>query len=96
MLTAFRERVHAVHLRDMDPDKDPIAGDGGKYVEHIVGKGPLNLKGLLKLLLEWRYEGTIALEYKPNEDDPTDDMRAAPRNIERSVSELRTDDGESR
>jgi len=88
VMTAFRERVHAVHLRDMDPDKDPIKGDGGNYVEHIVGEGPLDLKGVLKLLLDWNYQGTVALEYKPNADNPLDDIEAALRHIEECLAEL--------
>jgi len=81
-MKAFKERMHAIHLRDMNPDKNPIKGDGGNYVEHIVGEGPLNLEGLLKLLLEWKYQGTICLEYKPNADDPMPDLRVALNRIE--------------
>lgn len=85
VMKAFRERVHAVHLRDMDPDKDPIKGDGGNYVEYIVGEGPLNLAGVMKLLLDWKYQGTIGLEYKPNADNPTPDIRVALKHIEEAL-----------
>jgi hypothetical protein len=72
----------------MDPDKDPVKGDGGKYVEYIVGEGPLDLKGLLKLLLDWEYQGTICLEYKPNADNPMPDIRLALGHIESALAEL--------
>jgi sugar phosphate isomerase/epimerase len=86
VMEAFSERVHAVHLRDMDPDKDPIKGDEGNYVEHIVGEGPLDLEGVLKLLLDWEYQGTICLEYKPNADNPMPDLRVALDHIETALA----------
>ena len=58
-MKAFKDRVDAVHLRDMGPDKDPIKGDGGNYVEYIVGESRLDLKGILQLLLDWENQGTI-------------------------------------
>jgi sugar phosphate isomerase/epimerase len=88
VMKAFADRVHAVHLRDMNPDRDPIRGDGGKYVEFTVGQGPLDLQGTLGLLLAWEYQGTIALEYKPNPDDPMPNLRTALRNIEEALVEL--------
>ncbi len=88
VMKAFKERVHAVHLRDMDPDKDSVKGDGGNYVEHIVGEGPLDLEGLLKLLLDWEYQGTIGLEYKPNADNPMPDIQAALSHIEETLARL--------
>jgi sugar phosphate isomerase/epimerase len=88
VMEAFGDRVHAVHLRDMNPDKDPVKGDGGKYVEHIVGEGPLDLAGVLKLLLEWEYRGGIYLEYKPNADNPVPDLRVALEHIEAALAKL--------
>ncbi len=88
VMKALKDRIHAIHLRDMDPDKDPIKGDGGNYVEYIVGEGPLELKGLLKLLLDWEYQGTICLEYKPNADNPLPDLRVALSHIEETLAEL--------
>ena len=88
IMKAFKDRIHAVHLRDMGPDKDPIKGDGGNYVEHIVGEGPLDLKGVLKLLLDWKYQGTIGLEYKPNADNPMPDIQTALSHIETVLARL--------
>ncbi|MFC1712762.1 sugar phosphate isomerase/epimerase family protein [Candidatus Poribacteria bacterium] len=88
VMKAFKDRIHAIHLRDIDPDKDPIKGDGGNYVEHIVGEGPLNLVGVLKLLLDWKYQGTICLEYKPNADNPMSDIRTALGHIETTLAGL--------
>jgi len=88
VMEAFKERVHSVHLRDMGPDKDPIKGDGGKYTEYIVGEGPLNLAGVMKLLLDWEYQGTIGLEYKPNADNPTPDIQTALGHIEETLAKL--------
>ncbi len=88
VMEAFKNCVHAIHLRDMDPDKDPIKGDGGNYVEYIVGEGPLDLEGMLKLLLDWEYQGTIGLEYKPNADNPMSDIRTALGHIEKTLAKL--------
>jgi sugar phosphate isomerase/epimerase len=88
IMKALKDRVHAIHLRDMGPDKDPIKGDGGNYVEYIVGEGPLDLKGVLKLLLDWEYQGTICLEYKPNADNPMPDIQTALSHIETALAKL--------
>lgn len=88
VLKAFRSKIYAIHLRDMDPDQDPIKGDGSKYVEHVVGEGPLNLDGFLRLMLDWKYEGTIGLEYKPNADNPVPDMQRALANIEAALAKI--------
>ncbi|UCC64378.1 MAG: hypothetical protein JSV36_04785, partial [Anaerolineae bacterium] len=88
VMKAFRDRVHAIHLRDMEPDQDPVQGEGGHYVEHIVGEGPLELTELMRLLLDWGYQSTICLEYKPNADNPTPDIQLALRNIEKALAKL--------
>ena len=53
-----------------------------------VGEGPLDLEGLVKLLLDWEYTGTIGLEYKPNADDPMADLWTALRHIEAALAKL--------
>jgi len=87
VILAFKDRLHAVHLRDMDPDQDPIKGDGGNYVEHVVGEGPLDLRDLLNVLVGWEYSGTVALEYKPQPENPIPDLQKALGHIEASLGE---------
>lgn len=67
---------------------DPIRGDGGQYVEHIVGEGPLDLAGVLGLLVDWEYEGTMTLEYKPNAENPVPDLRVALTHIEGTLASI--------
>jgi hypothetical protein len=61
---------------------------GGNYVEYIVGEGPLELTELMRLLLDWGYQSTICLEYKPNADNPTPDIQLALGNIEKALAKL--------
>jgi len=84
----FGDRVHAIHVRDMDPDKDPVKGDGGNYVEYIVGEGPMDLDGLMRLLLERKYQGAVALEYKPNPHNPMPDLRKSLQNMEAALERV--------
>jgi len=77
----FKERVHAVHLKDIEEDK---GGQHGK--EHIIGDGPLDLTAVMRLLLDWKFQGPISIEYEANAEDPMDDLRVALDRIEKALA----------
>src|SRR5262249_26298177 len=53
-------RVYDVHLKDFS-DAD---------TEHTVGKGKLDVAGVLKALKDVKFKGLLAVEYEKNEQDP--------------------------
>ena len=67
ILEEFPERVHSVHLKDMDPDDK----------EYIVGHGPLDLDGFMQTLLEMGFEGPIAIEYEEDPENPVPALESA-------------------
>ena len=77
----FKDRVHSVHLKDIDQDKDGKHGQ-----EHIIGDGPLDLRAVMQLLLEWKFQGPISIEYEINADNPMDDLRVALDRIEKALA----------
>ena len=85
VLRHFKDCVHAIHLKDMDVDKD---GKHGK--EFIVGEGPLDLKAVLKALLEWRFAGPISIEYEVHPENPMEDLKITLANIEKCLTSIKT------
>jgi inosose dehydratase len=64
-IKALGPRVHDVHLKDFSDAK----------TEHILGKGKLDIVGVLKALKEVRFSGILAVEYELNEKNPIADVR---------------------
>jgi len=65
-IRALGPRVHDVHLKDFSDAK----------TEHILGKGKLDIVGVLKTLKEVQFKGILAVEYELNEKDPIADVKA--------------------
>jgi sugar phosphate isomerase/epimerase len=64
-IKALGPRVHDVHLKDFSDAK----------TEHILGKGKLDVVGVLKALKEVKFSGILAIEYELNEKDPIADVK---------------------
>jgi sugar phosphate isomerase/epimerase len=64
-IKALGPRVHDVHLKDFSDEK----------TEHILGKGKLDVVGVLKALKEIKFSGILAIEYELNEKDPIADVK---------------------
>jgi inosose dehydratase len=64
-------RVFGAHIKD-----DVELGRGSKNV--VIGKGKLDVVGLFKALREIKFpaDGSLALEYEANPQNPIDDMKA--------------------
>ncbi|MBI4601445.1 MAG: sugar phosphate isomerase/epimerase [Planctomycetes bacterium] len=65
------ERVFGIHLKDFDAPKGNAKGV-------VLGKGVLDLAGVLRALREVRFpaDGALSLEYEEKEKDPIADIRA--------------------
>jgi inosose dehydratase len=64
-IKALGPRVHDVHLKDFSDAK----------TEHILGKGKLDIVGVLKALKEIKFPGILAVEYELHEKDPIADVK---------------------
>jgi sugar phosphate isomerase/epimerase len=64
-IQALGPRVHDVHIKDFSDEK----------TEHVLGKGKLDVLGVLKALKEVKFTGILALEYEVNGPKVLDDVR---------------------
>ena len=67
ILDEFADRVHSVHLKDMDPDDN----------EYVVGEGPLDLDAFMKKLIDMDFHGPIAIEYEEDPENPVPALEKA-------------------
>ena len=63
----FFERVYDIHIKDVT-----AANADGSTCE--IGRGVIDIPAFLKALIKLGYEGTIALEYEKDGDDPLPGM----------------------
>jgi inosose dehydratase len=64
-IKALGPRVHDVHLKDFSDAK----------TEHVLGKGKLDVVGVLKALKDVKFSGILAVEYELNPKDPIADVK---------------------
>lgn len=66
-LKAVKSRLYDVHLKD-------VAETGEQPPKIPLGRGVMNLKGILQALVGLKYEGHAALEWEGDEKDPVPGM----------------------
>ncbi|MFQ6098448.1 MAG: sugar phosphate isomerase/epimerase family protein [Armatimonadota bacterium] len=76
-IRVFTTRVHAMHVKDVTSDKKPTE----------LGKGALDLKGMLQALKEIGFRGVMALEYEEHPDDPVPYMNECLAAIRKAVAD---------
>ncbi len=66
------DRVYGVHIKDEKETNTP------KSANVVIGKGHLDVVGLFKALRQVKFptDGSLALEYEANPQNPIDDMKA--------------------
>jgi sugar phosphate isomerase/epimerase len=62
-LKRFRERVHDVHVKDVDR-----SAPEGKTIE--IGRGVIDIPGFIKALFEVSYQNIVSFEYEKDKEDP--------------------------
>ncbi len=72
-------RNFGVHLKDNDNEKD---------VNVVIGKGVLDVPGVLQALRDVQFSGMVSIEYEANADEPTEDVRACIQVFKDSVKKL--------
>ncbi|MBS4202703.1 sugar phosphate isomerase/epimerase family protein [Lederbergia citrea] len=71
--------VH-VHLKDIKAE--------GAHDSCILGDGVVDIKGVLSMLKDINYEGTITIEHEPHEYDPTEDVKESLKRVKMWWAEL--------
>lgn len=66
-LRDFSDRVYDIHIKDVTK-----AAEDGKTC--IIGRGVIDFKSFLKAVEDMGYDGTLALEYEAEGDDPLPGM----------------------
>jgi inosose dehydratase len=67
IIHAVKDRLHDFHIKDVT-----LREADGKTTE--VGRGAINIPGVLKALMDVKFRGHVALEYEKNEDNPMPGM----------------------
>jgi inosose dehydratase len=76
ILDEFADRIHSVHLKDMNPDHE----------EYILDDGPLDLSGVLDKLIDIGFGGPLSIEYELDPEDPMPAMRETLARIEAALA----------
>lgn len=63
MIEKYKDRLYDMHMKDVNKD----TGDG---VPVEVGRGIIDIPGVIKALNKIKYTGTVAFEYEKDGDDP--------------------------
>lgn len=79
-IKALGPRVHDVHLKD-------FAGPKGED-ERTLGKGKLDVVGVLKALKDVKFTGILALEYERNGPKLIDDIKECLETVKEAVKKL--------
>jgi inosose dehydratase len=77
----FKDRVHAVHLKD-------VKTEGGKKKYCVLGQGDLDLVALLRVLKESKFKGGLSLEYEEEPENPIPSMEKCLKAVEEAVKKL--------
>ncbi|MDX2186777.1 MAG: Gfo/Idh/MocA family oxidoreductase [Opitutaceae bacterium] len=75
---ALRNRIFHVHLKDVLARRPGPIGRGMTDMGHetcALGRGIVNVQGVLRFLRETDYRGPIAIEHEPEDHKPHDDIR---------------------
>lgn len=63
LIEKYKDRLYDIHMKDVNKD----TGDG---VPVEVGRGIIDIPGVIKALSKMKYSGTVAFEYEKDGEDP--------------------------
>jgi inosose dehydratase len=72
-------RNFGIHLKDNDNKTDTNV---------VIGKGVLDVPGVLKALKEVKFQGGLEIEYEAHEEEPSPDMKACVDVVKETVKNL--------
>jgi sugar phosphate isomerase/epimerase len=73
------KRNFGMHLKDHD---------NKKHRDVVYGKGVLDVPAVLKALKEVKFKGWISIEYEANPENPSPDMKACLKVLQKAVKDL--------
>jgi sugar phosphate isomerase/epimerase len=73
-------RNYAIHLKDNDNARD---------VNVILGRGVLDVKGVLQALRDVHFQGPISIEYEANPANPVPDIRECIKVVREAAKTVR-------
>jgi sugar phosphate isomerase/epimerase len=84
VIDEFPERINMIHLKDMVPDTRTEYG----WSDRIVGKGMLDLPGILNRLVDIGFDGPFSLEYESEPSAPIQPLRMCLDEIDKVCSSM--------
>jgi sugar phosphate isomerase/epimerase len=72
-------RNFGLHLKDHD---------NAKKTDVVIGRGALDVPGVLKALRDVKFKGLISIEYEAHADNPSPDVRQCVAVFKESVKKL--------
>lgn len=86
-IRAMGPRNFGIHLKDNDNEAEKKGSGGGKS-NVILGKGQLDVPGVLKALRDVKFNGSLSIEYEAHPEDPSADIRACVEVVRAAVKKL--------
>jgi sugar phosphate isomerase/epimerase len=81
-------RNFGIHLKDNDNEAEKSGRKRGGDANVIIGKGVLDVPGVLKALREVKFKYLISIEYEANAKEPTDDVKQCVAVFKESVKKI--------
>lgn len=84
VIHTVKDRLHDFHIKDYDK------GDGPKVpgITKVIGQGSMNVKGILKALLDIKYAGHVGLEYEKTGPNEPAELRACYDALRKLLAEV--------
>jgi inosose dehydratase len=79
MAQAYADRLHGVHIKDFVFDR------AGKPQDVVVGKGALDLPGLVAQLQKNSFAGSLTLEFEGDEENPVPALKKCVKEIGKHI-----------
>lgn len=84
VIKAVQDRLYDFHFKDYTKG----AGANTPGVTHVIGQGGMNVKGILKTLVEIGYKGHLGLEYEKFGPTEIEEIRACYEAIKKILAEV--------
>jgi sugar phosphate isomerase/epimerase len=79
LIRALPERIHGVHLKDVNAEKNDVD----------IGTGVLPIRDILQALRDARFKGCLTLEYELQPDAPLTGIRKSLDFVRKTIAELK-------
>lgn len=77
----LKDRMYAMHLKDFKKD------DKGKWQDVVLGEGSLDVDGIIKFLLDMKFDGALSIEYEGG--DPVKSVQKSLVRIKEAVKKAK-------